>query len=106
MAKPILTKGSHYVTRWQPFECSLVTCAADPFNAGVGRSLNTDNEMIVLEGEQVEDEIKDTPVEEIKPEDEEKNVPKKRKRNRKMKKLIPILEIVLTVAKMWKTRKK
>lgn len=70
--KADFNKGIYYVTRWQPFECSLVTCAADPFNAGVGRSLNTDNEMIVLEGEQVEDEIKDTPVEEIKPEDEEK----------------------------------
>ena len=70
--KADFNKGIYYVTSWQPYECSLVTCAADPFNAGVGRSLNTDNEMIVLEGEQVEDEIKDTPVEEIKPEDEEK----------------------------------
>ena len=69
--KADFNKGIYYVTRWQPFECSLVTCAADPFNAGVGRSLNTDNEMIVLEGEQVEDEIKDTPVEEIKPEETE-----------------------------------
>lgn len=70
--KADFNKGIYYVTAWTPYECSLVTCAADPFNAGVGRSLNTDNEMIVLEGEQVEDEIKDTPVEEIKPEDEEK----------------------------------
>ncbi|EHC2749462.1 phage major capsid protein [Escherichia coli] len=65
--KADFSKGIYYVTRWQPYEVSIVTCAADPFNAGVGRSLNTDNEMIVLEGEQVEDEIK----EEIKPEDEE-----------------------------------
>ena len=41
--KADFNKGIYYVTRWQPFECSLVTCAADPFNAGVGRSLNTDN---------------------------------------------------------------
>lgn len=34
--------GIYYVTRWQPYEVSIVTCGADPFGAGVGRSLNKD----------------------------------------------------------------
>ncbi|EMY4147395.1 phage major capsid protein [Escherichia coli] len=80
-----LDAGVYYVTRWQPYEVSLVTCAADPFGAGVGRSLNTDTkdsvdgEKNVENIEQVKDEeekevaqVEETPVEENKePEVEE-----------------------------------
>ncbi|EFZ6027112.1 phage prohead protease, HK97 family [Shigella sonnei] len=78
-----LDAGVYYVTRWQPYEVSLVTCAADPFGAGVGRSLNTDtNESVdgeknVENIEEIKEEqesapVEETPVEEIKePEVEE-----------------------------------
>ncbi|WP_400250659.1 phage major capsid protein [Escherichia coli] len=78
-----LEAGVYYVTRWQPYEVSLVTCAADPFGAGVGRSLNTDtNESVdgeknVENIEEIKEEkeaapVEETPVEENKePEVEE-----------------------------------
>lgn len=78
-----LDAGVYYVTRWQPYEVSLVTCAADPFGAGVGRSLNTDtNESVdgeknVENIEEIKEEkeaapVEETPVEENKePEVEE-----------------------------------
>ncbi|EEU5714773.1 major capsid protein [Escherichia coli] len=71
-----LDAGVYYVTRWQPYEVSLVTCAADPFGAGVGRSLNTDtNESVdgeknVENIEEIKNEepaqVEETPVEENK----------------------------------------
>lgn len=71
-----LESGVYYVTRWQPYEVSLVTCAADPFGAGVGRSLNTDtNESVdgeknVENIEEIKNEesaqVEETPVEENK----------------------------------------
>ncbi len=71
-----LEAGVYYVTRWQPYEVSLVTCAADPFGAGVGRSLNTDtNESVDGEKnvenieeikEQESAQVEETPVEENK----------------------------------------
>lgn len=77
-----LEAGVYYVTRWQPYEVSLVTCAADPFGAGVGRSLNTDTkdsvdgEKNVEQIEEIKNEepaqVEETPVEENKePEVEE-----------------------------------
>ncbi|WP_139553758.1 phage major capsid family protein [Escherichia coli] len=65
-----LEAGVYYVTRWQPYEVSLVTCAADPFGAGVGRSLNTDtNESVdgeknVENIEEIKEEQESAPVEE------------------------------------------
>lgn len=71
-----LEAGVYYVTRWQPYEVSLVTCAADPFGAGVGRSLNTDTkdsvdgEKNVEQIEEIKNEepaqVEETPVEENK----------------------------------------
>lgn len=78
-----LEAGVYYVTRWQPYEVSLVTCAADPFGAGVGRSLNTDTNESVdgeknvenieeIKEEQEAAQVEETPVEENKePEVEE-----------------------------------
>ncbi|QEF54954.1 phage major capsid protein [Escherichia coli] len=78
-----LDAGVYYVTRWQPYEVSLVTCAADPFGAGVGRSLNTDTNESVdgeknvenieeIKEEQEAAQVEETPVEENKePEVEE-----------------------------------
>ncbi len=78
-----LEAGVYYVTRWQPYEVSLVTCAADPFGAGVGRSLNTDTNESVdgeknvenieeIKEEQEPAQVEETPVEENKePEVEE-----------------------------------
>lgn len=78
-----LDAGVYYVTRWQPYEVSLVTCAADPFGAGVGRSLNTDTNESVdgeknvenieeIKEEQEPAQVEETPVEENKePEVEE-----------------------------------
>ncbi|EHX8074678.1 phage major capsid protein [Escherichia coli] len=72
-----LEAGVYYVTRWQPYEVSLVTCAADPFGAGVGRSLNTDTNESVdgeknvenieeIKEEQEPAQVEETPVEENK----------------------------------------
>ena len=72
-----LDAGVYYVTRWQPYEVSLVTCAADPFGAGVGRSLNTDTNESVdgeknvenieeIKEEQEPAQVEETPVEENK----------------------------------------
>ncbi len=72
-----LDAGVYYVTRWQPYEVSLVTCAADPFGAGVGRSLNTDTNESVdgeknvenieeIKEEQESAQVEETPVEENK----------------------------------------
>ncbi|HIC1607295.1 TPA: phage major capsid protein [Escherichia coli] len=78
-----LEAGVYYVTHWQPYEVSLVTCAADPFGAGVGRSLNTDTNESVdgeknvenieeIKEEQESAQVEETPVEENKePEVEE-----------------------------------
>ncbi|EIC3047318.1 phage major capsid protein [Salmonella enterica subsp. enterica serovar Manhattan] len=68
------SKGVYYVTRWQPYEISIVSVPADS-SVGVGRSLNTSTDEPVNNEEQreVEEENKETvetPVEENKPEEE------------------------------------
>ncbi|HAX5197890.1 TPA: phage major capsid protein [Escherichia coli] len=68
-----LDAGVYYVTRWQPYEVSLVTCAADPFGAGVGRSLNTDT------NESVDGEKNVENIEEIKEEKEVAQVEERQK---------------------------
>ncbi len=79
-----LEAGVYYVTRWQPYEVSLVTCAADPFGAGVGRSLNTDTNESVdgeknvenieeIKEEQEAAQVEETPVEENKEPEVEEN---------------------------------
>ncbi|MCK3317051.1 phage major capsid protein [Escherichia coli] len=88
-----LDAGVYYVTRWQPYEVSLVTCAADPFGAGVGRSLNTDtNESVdgeknVENIEEVKNEesaqVEETPVEENKEPEVEKTQERQVEENKK-----------------------
>lgn len=68
------SKGVYYVTKWQPYEVSVVSVPADT-SVGVGRSLNTsvDEPANNEEKREVEEEIKETveiPVEENKPEEE------------------------------------
>lgn len=89
-----LDAGVYYVTRWQPYEVSLVTCAADPFGAGVGRSLNTDtNESVdgeknVENIEEIKEEqeaapVEETPVEENKEPEVEKTQERQVEENKK-----------------------
>ncbi|EMW0060133.1 phage major capsid protein [Salmonella enterica subsp. enterica] len=66
------SKGVYFVSRWQPYEISIVSVPADS-TVGVGRSLNTNVDEPANNEEQREvneEEIKDTPVEENKPEEE------------------------------------
>ncbi len=62
------SKGVYYVTKWQPYEISIVSVPADS-SVGVGRSLNTitDEPANNEENREVEVENKET---EIKPEEE------------------------------------
>lgn len=69
-----LTKGIYLVTKWQPYEISVVSVPADS-SVGVGRSLNTNVDEPANNEEQREvneEEIKqdEIPVEENKPEEE------------------------------------
>lgn len=64
------SRGVYYVRKWQPYELTICSVPAD-HTVGISRSLNTDNENDVDGDEKVEKEIKDTPVEEIKPEEDE-----------------------------------
>ncbi|EHI3273302.1 major capsid protein [Salmonella enterica] len=73
---PDFSKGVYFVSRWQPYEISIVSVPADS-TVGVGRSLNTitdepaNNEEQREVNEEENKEIVETPVEEIKPEEEE-----------------------------------
>ncbi len=60
------SKGVYYVSRWQPYEISIVSVPADS-SVGVGRSLNTNTDELDEEKREVEVENKET---EIKPEEE------------------------------------
>ncbi|EHH7668529.1 major capsid protein [Salmonella enterica] len=67
-------KGVYYVTRWQPYEISLVSVPAD-HTVGISRSLNTSTDEPANNEEQREVEVEtenteqeQTPVEEQKPE--------------------------------------
>ncbi|EDH6256470.1 major capsid protein [Salmonella enterica subsp. enterica serovar Agbeni] len=66
-----LSKGVYFVTKWQPYEISVVSVPADS-SVGVGRSLNTSTDEPANNEEQREvneEENKQTPVEEQKPEE-------------------------------------
>ncbi|EGA4968351.1 phage major capsid protein [Salmonella enterica] len=60
------SKGVYFVTKWQPYEISIVSVPADS-SVGVGRSLNTNTDELAEENREVEVENKET---EIKPEEE------------------------------------
>ncbi|EME0745929.1 phage major capsid protein [Salmonella enterica] len=60
------SKGVYFVTKWQPYEISIVSVPADS-SVGVGRSLNTNTDELDEEKREVEVENKET---EIKPEEE------------------------------------
>ncbi|EBH8830081.1 phage major capsid protein [Salmonella enterica subsp. enterica serovar Anatum str. CFSAN001774] len=60
------SKGVYFVTKWQPYEISIVSVPADS-SVGVGRSLNTNTDELDEENREVEVENKET---EIKPEEE------------------------------------
>ncbi|EBA1706607.1 phage major capsid protein [Salmonella enterica] len=64
------SKGVYYVTRWQPYEISIVSVPADS-SVGVGRSLNTitDEPANNEENREVEVETKIKPEEEIRSEE-------------------------------------
>ncbi|EDA8844939.1 major capsid protein [Salmonella enterica subsp. enterica serovar Typhimurium] len=67
-----LSKGVYFVSKWQPYEISVVSVPADS-SVGVGRSLNTSTDEPANNEEQREvneEEINQTPVEENKPEEE------------------------------------
>ncbi|HFL6569399.1 TPA: phage major capsid protein [Salmonella enterica] len=72
---PDFSKGVYFVSRWQPYEISIVSVPADS-TVGVGRSLNTitdepaNNEEQREVNEEENKEIVETPVEENKPEEE------------------------------------
>ncbi|HAK5372892.1 TPA: phage major capsid protein [Salmonella enterica] len=72
---PDFSKGVYFVSRWQPYEISIVSVPADS-TVGVGRSLNTitdepaNNEEQREVNEEENKETVETPVEEIKPEEE------------------------------------
>lgn len=70
------SKGVYYVSRWQPYEISVVSCPAD-HSVGIGRSINTitdepanneENREVEVENKEQETEIK--PEEEIRSEEE------------------------------------
>ncbi|HFG7647158.1 TPA: phage major capsid protein [Salmonella enterica subsp. enterica serovar Javiana] len=73
---PDFSKGVYFVSRWQPYEISIVSVPADS-TVGVGRSLNTitdepaNNEEQREVNEEENKETVETPVEENKPEEEE-----------------------------------
>ncbi|EBF4478518.1 phage major capsid protein [Salmonella enterica] len=70
------SKGVYFVTKWQPYEISVVSCPAD-HSVGIGRSINTitdepanneENREVEVENKEQETEIK--PEEEIRSEEE------------------------------------
>lgn len=76
-----LSKGVYFVTKWQPYEISVVSVPADS-SVGVGRSLNTSTDEPANNEEQREvneEENKQTPVEEQKPEEETRSEEKQEK---------------------------
>lgn len=78
------SKGVYFVTKWQPYEISVVSVPADS-SVGVGRSLNTSTDEPANNEEQREvnepenKEQEQTPVEENKPEEETRSEEKQEK---------------------------
>lgn len=74
------SKGVYFVTKWQPYEISVVSCPAD-HSVGIGRSINTitdepanneENREVEVENKEQETEIK--PEEEIRSEEEPQEI--------------------------------